>query len=341
MFFNLGNSEIIFSVIGLAIGIIIAIVRARYWKERITKHEENNESLNKANKKKDTKLKDLYTTLQKNETNIKNLGEKLDQNIEDKHNLTSHIKVRDQSIKQLKEEVNTLEIRIKTMNERAKKAQINQKELENSLKIKDTDIQSLLSRSQEQESTVTQMRNQATQILENVQGITSQIEVRDQTINQLQEAVNNRDCEIQEWKTNSENTQTKILEMETQFIEKEQDITTLETRIRSMQDNLTIISGIGPKVSAILRIAGLTSFVKLAALNVKKIKKILVAENPRLLQLVDPTTWAEQSGLAAKGEWKVLKSFQDSLRGRRSSLTEDDLLDMETTQITTNNPTTN
>ncbi len=128
--------------------------------------------------------------------------------------------------------------------------------------------------------------------------------------------------------------------METQFTEKEQDITTLETRVRSMQDNLTIISGIGPKVSAILRIAGITTFVKLAALNAKKIKEILVAENPRLLQLVDPTTWAEQAGLAATGEWDVLKSLQDSLRGKRSTLAED-LLDMENTQITTNNPTTN
>ena len=52
MFFNVGGSEIIFSVLGLAIGIAIAIIRARYWKEQITEHEEKNESLNKANKKK-------------------------------------------------------------------------------------------------------------------------------------------------------------------------------------------------------------------------------------------------------------------------------------------------
>jgi predicted flap endonuclease-1-like 5' DNA nuclease len=226
------------------------------------------------------------------------------------------------------------------MSAHAKKAQITQEELENSLKIKETELQNLLSRLQEQESTITQMRNQATQILENIQGITNQIEERDQTINQLQEAVNNRDREIQEWKTHSENTQTKILELETRYTEKEREITILQTRIRSMQDNLTIISGIGPKVSVFLRTARITTFAKLATLNATEIKEILVAENPRLLQLVDPTTWAEQAGLAATGEWDVLKSLQDSLRGKRSTLAED-LLDMENTQITTNNPTTN
>jgi predicted flap endonuclease-1-like 5' DNA nuclease len=278
--------------------------------------------------------------LQEYEANIENLGEKLNQSIGNKHKLTSHIKVRDQAINQLKVEVNTLDSRITTMSVRAKKAQTNQEELENSLKIKETELQSLLSHSQEQESTITQMRNQATQMLENIQGITNQIDERDRTINQLQEAVNYRDREIQEWRTHSEDTQTKILELETRYIEKEQEITTLEKRIHSMQDNLTIVSGIGPKVSFILRTARITTFTKLAALNAKKIQKILEKENPQLLQLVDPTTWPEQAGLASTGEWENLKSLQNSLKGKRSTITEE-LIDMETTQITTNNPTTN
>ncbi len=226
------------------------------------------------------------------------------------------------------------------MSARAKKAQMNKEELENSLKIKETELQSLQSHSQEQESTITQIQNQATQMLENIQGITNQVEERDRTINKLQETVNNRDREIQEWKTHSENTQTKILEMEIMHTEKEREITILQTRIRSMQDNLTIISGIGPKVSFILRKAGITTFAKLAALNAKKIKKILEAENPQLLHLVDPTTWPGQAGLASTGEWEVLKSLQDSLKGKRSTLAEDSI-DLEKYQITTNDPTPN
>ena len=285
-------------------------------------------------------MKDLHTTLQEYETNIENLGEKLTQSIENKHHLTSQINKRNQAINQLNERVNTLDGQLKAISTRAKKAEINNKELENSLKINETEHQSLLSLSQEQESTITQMQNQTTQILENIQGITNQIDERDRTINKLQGAVNNRDREIQEWKTHSKNTQTKLLELETRYTEKEQDITTLETRIHSRQDNLTIISGIGPKVSFILRTARITTFTKLAALNAKKINKILEAENPQLLQLVDPTTWPEQAGLASTGEWENLKSLQNRLKEKRSTLTEE-LIDMETAQITTNNPTTN
>jgi predicted flap endonuclease-1-like 5' DNA nuclease len=330
MFFNVGESELIFSIVGLAIGIVIAIIRARYWKERITEHEENNESLNKANKNKEAKLKDLHATLQEYKANIEKLGARAREQI---------IK-RDEAINQLKEQVNTLDGQFKAMTVRARKAQTYTEELENSLKIKETELQSLQSRSQEQETTITQMRSQATQTQEQIHEMTNQIEERDKTINQLQEAVNNRDNEIQEWKTHSENTQTKILEMETRYNKKEQDIATLETRIRSMQDNLTIISGIGPKVSGILRKTGITTFAKLAALNTKKIKKILKTENPQLLQLVDPTTWQKQAKLASKEQWEALTILQDSLKEKRSTLT-DELVDMETNQITTNNPTQN
>ncbi|MHA2237325.1 MAG: hypothetical protein ACXAB2_03015 [Candidatus Hodarchaeales archaeon] len=224
------------------------------------------------------------------------------------------------------------------MSTRAKKAQINIVELENSLEKKEAELQNLQSRSQEQDATITQMRSQATQAQEKIREMTNQIDERDQTINQIQEAGNKKDREIQEWKTHSENTQTKILEMETRNTEKEQDIATLEARIRSMQDNLTILSGIGPKVSGILRSAGITTFAKLAALNTKKIKKILKTENPQLLQLVDPSTWQKQAKLASKGEWEALTDLQDSLKGKQSTPT-DDLLDMENKQITTNNPT--
>ena len=340
MIFNVGGSEIIVFVAGLGIGIVIAIIRARYWREKITKHEEKNKSLNKTNKKKDANLKDLNTTLQEYESNIENLGEKLNQKIENNHDLSSQINERDQAITRLKEEVETLGNQLKTITARAKISQMTNEKHENSLKIKETELQSLQSHSQEQESTITQMQNQATQTLEKIQGITNQLQERDRTINQLQEAVINRDREIQEWKTHSENTQTKVLELEIMHTEKEQDITTLKTRIRSMQDNLTIISGIGPKVSFVLRTAGITTFAKLAALNAKKIKKILEAENPRLLQLVDPTTWPGQAGLASTGEWEVLKSLQDSLKGKRSTLAEDSIA-LENNQITTNDPTPN
>jgi predicted flap endonuclease-1-like 5' DNA nuclease len=329
MFFNVGESEVIFAVVGLAIGILIAIIRARYWKERITNHEEQNESLNNANEKKDTKIKDLNTTLQEYKGKLEELGVRA----------RDQIRKRDEAINQLKLQVNTLESQLEVMDANVKKAKINIEELDNSLERRETELQSLQSRSQGQESTITRMRDHATQAQEKIQDLTNHLGERDQTIIQLQGTINNKDREIQEWRNHSEHTHTKILEIETRYAEKEQEIATLKARICSMQDNLTIISGIGPKVSSILRTAGINTFAKLAALNKKKIIKILKTENPQLLQLVDPSTWQKQAKLASKEKWEALTDLQDSLKTKPSTLT-DDLIDMENIRITSNNPTT-
>jgi hypothetical protein len=39
---------------------------------------------------------------------------------------------------------------------------------------------------------------------------------------------------------------------------------------------------------------------------------------PRL-RLANPTTWPDQAGLAAAGEWDRLKALQDGLKGGRSA----------------------
>jgi predicted flap endonuclease-1-like 5' DNA nuclease len=330
MFFNVGESEVIFAVVGLALGIVIAIIRARNWKERITEHEEQNESLNNANEKKDAKIKDLDTTLQEYKAKLEELGVRA----------RDQIRKRDEAINQLKMQINTLDSQLEVMGDNAKKAIKNIEELDNSLEIRETELRRLQSHSQEQGSTITQMRDQAIQAQEKIQDMTNQLGERDRTIIQLQGTLNNKDREIHEWRTHSENTHTKILEMETRYAEKEQEITTLKARILSMQDNLAIISGIGPKVSGILRKAGINTFAKLAALNKKKIIKILKTENPQLLQLVDPSTWQKQAKLASKEKWEALTDLQDSLKTKPSTLT-DDLIDIENTQITPNNPTTN
>jgi len=32
----------------------------------------------------------------------------------------------------------------------------------------------------------------------------------------------------------------------------------------------------------------------------------------------DPTTWPQQAGMAAKGEWDALKTWQDELQGGKA-----------------------
>src|SRR4030067_666347 len=67
---------------------------------------------------------------------------------------------------------------------------------------------------------------------------------------------------------------------------------------KPVPDDLTVIEGIGPKISALLQAAGITTFAKLAATETSQIQKILTAAG---LRLADPGTLAEQARLAAAG----------------------------------------
>jgi large subunit ribosomal protein L17 len=80
-------------------------------------------------------------------------------------------------------------------------------------------------------------------------------------------------------------------------------------------DDLTVIEGIGPKISSLLQAAGITKFSQLAATEVSQVQKILRDAG---LPFTDPTTWANQARLAAEGKWDELKVLQDSLKGGRA-----------------------
>ncbi len=80
-------------------------------------------------------------------------------------------------------------------------------------------------------------------------------------------------------------------------------------------DDLTIVEGIGPKISGMLRAEGITTLAQLAATDVQRLRDIMLAAN---LRIADPTTWPQQAALAAAGKRDELKALQDTLRaGRR------------------------
>lgn len=79
-------------------------------------------------------------------------------------------------------------------------------------------------------------------------------------------------------------------------------------------DDLRKIEGIGPKIAQLLNDSGITSFEDLAKCEVDKIKEILEAAGSRY-KMHDPTTWPEQSKLAAAGQWDELKTLQGELKG--------------------------
>ncbi|MEO9020636.1 MAG: 50S ribosomal protein L17 [Ginsengibacter sp.] len=77
-------------------------------------------------------------------------------------------------------------------------------------------------------------------------------------------------------------------------------------------DDLTKIEGIGPKAAEVLVEAGITTFAKLAESKAEDIKEILEKSEGHF-NAQDPTSWAEQSQLAADGKWDELKVLQDKL----------------------------
>jgi predicted flap endonuclease-1-like 5' DNA nuclease len=79
-------------------------------------------------------------------------------------------------------------------------------------------------------------------------------------------------------------------------------------------DDLTVIGGIGPKISQVLRDAGVATFAQLAAIDADSIQAILTAADPRLGRLADPGTWPAQAALAAEGDLEALSDLQDELK---------------------------
>ncbi len=80
------------------------------------------------------------------------------------------------------------------------------------------------------------------------------------------------------------------------------------------EDDLTKIEGIGPKISGLLKEAGIKTFAQLAETEADKIREILADAGNRY-KSHDPTTWSKQSSMAATGQWEELKAYQDTLDG--------------------------
>ena len=80
-------------------------------------------------------------------------------------------------------------------------------------------------------------------------------------------------------------------------------------------DDLTKIEGVGPAIAQHLNAAGITTFSQLAATAPERIREIL--DQVGGYGAHDPTTWPDQSQLAAAGEWEQLKEWQDQLDGGR------------------------
>lgn len=84
--------------------------------------------------------------------------------------------------------------------------------------------------------------------------------------------------------------------------------------VKSKKDDLKKIEGVGPKIAEILSKSKITSFEALGKTKVAELRKILSEAGPRY-QMHNPSTWAKQAKLAAKGDWTKLTKLQDELKG--------------------------
>lgn len=79
-----------------------------------------------------------------------------------------------------------------------------------------------------------------------------------------------------------------------------------------VKDDLTLIEGIGPKIANLLVVAGIKSYADLANSSIKDVKAIL-SKGGSNYAMHDPSTWAEQSKMAADGKWAELNEFKEKL----------------------------
>lgn len=190
-------------------------------------------------------------------------------------------------------------------------------DLESSIEGKDVDLKDLEKLQQEKEAELMSLNTQLSQREETIRDLTVQIEERDDSINLLKVEVADLEKQNQDSITRAEGAEVRVGELEKSLEEKEREVAALKARSRAMQDDFAYITGIGPKVSAVLRSARINTFAQLAATDVNKIRDILEAENPNLLRLTDPSTWPEQARMAAEEDWEALQALQDSLKESR------------------------
>ncbi|MHB1119031.1 MAG: hypothetical protein ACYC11_03125 [Bellilinea sp.] len=77
-------------------------------------------------------------------------------------------------------------------------------------------------------------------------------------------------------------------------------------------DDFTVIEGISSKISKLLVQSDIQSYDQLAHTGVDKLQVILASAG---IFLTDPTSWPEQSRLAAEDRWDELKAYQEELKG--------------------------
>ncbi len=108
---------------------------------------------------------------------------------------------------------------------------------------------------------------------------------------------------------------TPVSALVTAELEAEPVMAAYEPEPAAQPDDLTLIEGIGPKMSAALAAAGIVTFGRLAQASREELEAAIAAAGMRFAPSI--ATWAEQAAFAARGDWEGLKAFQETLTAGR------------------------
>jgi predicted flap endonuclease-1-like 5' DNA nuclease len=178
-------------------------------------------------------------------------------------------------------------------------------------------VENLNARVREQETNLERLNSELSQREKVIANLNASVQEKDDMISGYEEKIADLEKQNRDGLARAEVADERLRELDSSLIEKEQEVAALIARVNAMQDDLSILDGIGPKISAVLGLAGIKSFSQLASTDEDRIRDILEAENPNLLRLTDPSTWFEQARMAADGNWEALSSRQDKLKSAR------------------------
>ena len=78
------------------------------------------------------------------------------------------------------------------------------------------------------------------------------------------------------------------------------------------ENNLQIIEGVGPKIEGVLKSEGVNTWKELSQTSTPRLREILENAGSRY-KMHDPSSWAEQAGLASQDDWDKLVILQKVL----------------------------
>ena len=287
----------------LAVILIIMVLSSNIYSHRkIKKQKINIEELESSIKNEKKSVRNLKNELREYEKQLDELNGQVNQEEEINKDLNLQVEERENYLTELTEKISKLE------------------------KYSGSKISKLELLASKQNSQIGELNSQLKNREEIIKNLNSQVKEQIKNIDTIKIKNDELDQQNQHLSIRVKEADTRIVEVEKKRLDLNKEVSNLRTQKPAMQDKFSYLTGIGKKVSSILRLAGIETFSQLAATDVNRIREILEEANPSLLNITDPTTWPEQARLAAIGDWTTLSALEESIKKskRRSSPAKND-----------------